>query len=81
MGKKGAAGCSNRPNQPSKELDPFSCDASKMDARSTSLALQVTFHVFNKEVDYPLGEGETEAVLETEDADHRHQVKVMHCSY
>ncbi|VDP13559.1 unnamed protein product [Heligmosomoides polygyrus] len=53
-------------------LHPFSCDASKMD---------VAFHVFNKEVDYPLGEGETEAVLETEDADHRHQVKVLLLSH
>ncbi|VDM74139.1 unnamed protein product, partial [Strongylus vulgaris] len=39
--------------------------------------VKVSFHVFNKEVDYPLQEDEAEAVLEPEDADHRHQVKVL----
>ncbi|EPB69199.1 hypothetical protein ANCCEY_11708 [Ancylostoma ceylanicum] len=41
------------------------------------LTNSVAFHVFNKEVDYPLQDGETAAVLEPEDADHRHQVKVL----
>ncbi|KAK6035064.1 hypothetical protein COOONC_27429 [Cooperia oncophora] len=41
------------------------------------LTKPVAFHVFNKEVDNPLLEGEPEVVLESEDADHRHQVKVL----
>ncbi|CAJ0604155.1 unnamed protein product [Cylicocyclus nassatus] len=44
---------------------------------SIDLTNPVSFHVFNKEVDYPLQQGEVEAVLEPEDADHRHQVKVL----
>ncbi|VDK44778.1 unnamed protein product, partial [Cylicostephanus goldi] len=44
---------------------------------SIDLTNPVSFHVFNKEVDYPLQPGETEPVLEPEDADHRHQVKVL----
>ncbi|XGW25961.1 hypothetical protein V3C99_006960, partial [Haemonchus contortus] len=41
------------------------------------LTKPVAFHVWNKEVDYPLQDGEEPVVLEPEDADHRHQVKVL----
>ncbi|KJH47288.1 SAP domain protein [Dictyocaulus viviparus] len=37
----------------------------------------VAFHVWNKEVDNPFVSSETETVLDPEDADHRHQVKVL----
>ncbi|KAJ1346652.1 hypothetical protein KIN20_001523 [Parelaphostrongylus tenuis] len=37
----------------------------------------VAFHVWNKEVDYPLNDGLIETIIEPDDADHRHQVKVL----
>ncbi|CAD6194612.1 unnamed protein product [Caenorhabditis auriculariae] len=41
----------------------------------------IQFHVFHKDVDFPLGPGEEEAILEPDDADHRHQVKVLLLSH
>lgn len=48
---------------------------------SLDLNTPIQFHVFNKDVDIPLIEGEQLPEAEPEDADHRHQVKVMLLSH
>ncbi|CAI2352396.1 unnamed protein product [Caenorhabditis sp. 36 PRJEB53466] len=48
---------------------------------SLDLNNPIQFHVFNKEVELPLEEGKVLPELEPEDADHRHQVKVLLLSH
>uniref|UniRef100_A0A8R1DKM5 DBC1 domain-containing protein n=1 Tax=Caenorhabditis japonica TaxID=281687 RepID=A0A8R1DKM5_CAEJA len=48
---------------------------------SVDLSNPIQFHVFHKDVEIPLKEGETPSVVEPEDADHRYSVKVLLLSH